>query len=132
MTPIFAFLCRPNGRSAEAKATELLHLYIYDYCKKKKFVQAARAFSSEANVPTDQVPPFESSTGFLADWWSVFWDIYFAKSKEAEASKEANIMDEVNQRGFDLHSVCILMNVILVSQLFAHQERRGATTTTSV
>lgn len=73
-------------------------------------MQAARAFSSEANVPTDQAPPFESSTGFLADWWSVFWDIYFAKSKEAEASKEANVMDEVSVLVFCM-SVCVYLPV---------------------
>lgn len=99
-------LFRPNGRPSnaasniEARATELLHLYIYDYCKKKKFHQAARFFSTEANVPTDQPPPFDVSTGFLADWWNVFWDIYYAKSKEAEASKEATVIDEVSRRVF--------------------------------
>lgn len=71
-------------------------MYIYDYCKKKKFHQAARAFSADANVPTDQPPPFDVSTGFLGDWWNVFWDIYYAKSKEADASKEATVIDEVS------------------------------------
>jgi hypothetical protein len=86
---------RQNERSLDGRATELLHLYIYDYCKKQKFVQAARAFSSEANVATEQAPPIDVSTGFLADWWGVFWDIYHAKSKDAQASKEATVQDEV-------------------------------------
>ncbi|KAL0095994.1 hypothetical protein J3Q64DRAFT_1705687 [Phycomyces blakesleeanus] len=77
------------------KATELLHLYIYDYCKKRNFAQAARVFSAEANVSTDHLPPVDVPTGFLADWWGVFWDVYHAKHKDAQASKEAGMHDEV-------------------------------------
>ncbi|KAI8996987.1 hypothetical protein BDB01DRAFT_830616 [Pilobolus umbonatus] len=86
-----------NGRTAEATATELLHLYIYDYCKKQKYVQAAQAFSQESGVSSDQSPPIDVSTGFLADWWGVFWDLYYAKSKEAQASKDATIHDEYHE-----------------------------------
>jgi hypothetical protein len=69
-----------------------LHLYIYDYFKKQKYHQAARAFSTEVSINTDQPPPIDVS---LSDWWSVFWDVYYAKNKEAMASKEATTNDEV-------------------------------------
>lgn len=95
-TNLKTFSIRQNGRTtSDVRATELLHLYIYDYCKKQKYHGAARAFSTEASVATDQAPPIDVSTGFLADWWGVFWDVYYAKSKDAQASKEATIHDEV-------------------------------------
>jgi hypothetical protein len=82
----------------DARATELLHVYIYDYCKKHNFHQAARSFAAEANISTDQQPPIDIATGFLADWWGVFWDVYHAKNKDAQATKEAGIHDEVSGR----------------------------------
>ncbi|ORX43708.1 hypothetical protein DM01DRAFT_1340671 [Hesseltinella vesiculosa] len=88
----------PPGRpSADAKATELLHVYIYDYCKKHNFQQAARSFAMEANVSVEQQPPIDVATGFLADWWAVFWDIYHAKSKDAPATKDAGIHNEYHE-----------------------------------
>lgn len=83
---------RQNGRNLDIRSTDLLHLYIYDYFKRQKYHQAARAFSTEVSINTDQPPPIDVS---LSDWWSVFWDVYYAKNKEAMASKEANTNDEV-------------------------------------
>jgi hypothetical protein len=84
---------RHNGRTVDVRSTDLLHLYIYDYFKKQKYHQAARAFSNEVSINTDQSPPIDIS---LSDWWSVFWDVYYAKNKEATASKEASTNDEVS------------------------------------
>ncbi|KAI9253206.1 WD40-repeat-containing domain protein [Sporodiniella umbellata] len=80
-----------NGRNVDVRSTDLLHLYIYDYFKRQKYHTAARAFSAELNINTEQPPPIDVS---LSDWWSVFWDVYYAKNKEALASKEASTNDE--------------------------------------
>ena len=73
----------------------MLHTYIYDYCKKRNFQQAARAFAAEAHVAQDRMPPIDIPSGFLSDWWSVFWDVYNAKHNEVVASKEAQVYDQV-------------------------------------
>lgn len=91
--------CRQNGPSLpEARATELLHTYIYDYCKKHNFGQAAKAFAQEAGVQVDQIPPIDIPSGFLGDWWSVFWDVYNAKHNETMASKDAAAYQHVSKK----------------------------------
>lgn len=35
-------------------------------------------------------------SGFLGDWWGVFWDVYNAKHNEVLASKEAQVYDNVS------------------------------------
>jgi hypothetical protein len=100
-------------------------LYIYDYCKKQKFTQAARAFSTEASVTTEQIPPIDVPTGFLADWWGVFWDIYNAKTKDAQASKEAAVQDEVIHFVGNVFILCVLINNALVSRFYKGKKRRG-------
>lgn len=94
-TPL-TFDFRQNGQLLpEARTTELLHTYIYDYCKKHNFGQAAKAFAQEAGVQVDQVPPIDIPSGFLGDWWSVFWDVYNAKHNETLASKDATTYQHV-------------------------------------
>ena len=90
---------------------ELLHMYIYDYCKKRNFPQAARAFAAEAHVQQDRMPPIDIPSGFLSDWWGVFWDVYNAKHNEAVASKEAQVLDQVYIiiRHIHQHFICSLL-----------------------
>ncbi|KAI8332691.1 hypothetical protein BC941DRAFT_436347 [Chlamydoabsidia padenii] len=88
----------PGGRSVvDTTETELLHIYIYDYCKKHNFNQAARFFAAEANVSADQRPPIDIATGFLADWWGVFLDVYHAQNKDITATKGAGVHDEYHE-----------------------------------
>lgn len=89
---------RQNGRSpADLRATDFLHLYIYDYCKKRNFQQTARTFAAEAGLQADQVPPIDIPSGFLSDWWGVFWDVYNARHNDVNASKEAVAYDQVHR-----------------------------------
>ncbi|XLS77477.1 hypothetical protein HN51_061702 [Arachis hypogaea] len=48
---------------------------------------SARAFQAEENVSTDPVA-IDVPSGFLFEWWSVFWDIYIARTdkKYSEAA----------------------------------------------
>jgi hypothetical protein len=81
--------------AAEITPIETLHSYIYDYCIKRNFHNAAHAFANEANVNTDQKVQIDAPEGFLSEWWAVFWDLYNAKVRDPNASKEAFLYDEV-------------------------------------
>jgi hypothetical protein len=81
--------------AAEITPIETLHSYIYDYCIKHNFHNAAHAFANEANVNIDQKVQIDAPEGFLSEWWAVFWDLYNAKVRDPNASKEAFLYDEV-------------------------------------
>jgi hypothetical protein len=81
--------------AAEINPLDTLHSYIYDYCIKRNYLNAAHAFASEANVNIDQKVQIDAPEGFLSEWWAVFWDLYNAKLRDPNASKEAFLYDEV-------------------------------------
>ncbi|XP_061345223.1 transcriptional corepressor LEUNIG-like [Gastrolobium bilobum] len=62
-------------------AGEMLDAYIYDYLTKRQLHASAKAFQAEGNVSTDPVV-IDAPSGFLFEWWSVFWDIYIARTDE--------------------------------------------------
>ncbi|CAJ1944384.1 unnamed protein product [Sphenostylis stenocarpa] len=79
-----------------------LDLYIYDYLVKRQLHATARVFQAEGNVSTGPVV-IEAPSGFLFEWWSVFWDIYIARAnqKHTEASNQqikARLMHKQEQQ----------------------------------
>ncbi|KAK9674606.1 hypothetical protein K7432_017121, partial [Basidiobolus ranarum] len=73
---------------------KMLNIYIYDYCVKRNWTNAAQAFMNEAQVARDSQVPIDSPNGFLYEWWVVFWDIFSARtnktgSKDAQSFVEA-------------------------------------------
>lgn len=85
----------------------LLHLvnslYIYDYCVKRDFQEAASAFASEAKVGPDDKVPYDSPEGFLYEWFTVFWDCWNASQPQnGQASKDALSYMEVIAAGVAL------------------------------
>ncbi|KAJ3086758.1 hypothetical protein HK102_012554 [Quaeritorhiza haematococci] len=71
---------------------KLLNMYIVDYFVKRNFQQSLQAFFIEAQVPREFQVPIEAPQGFLYEWWSVFWDIFRARS--GKGSKEAIVYVE--------------------------------------
>ncbi|KAK4265145.1 hypothetical protein QN277_026233 [Acacia crassicarpa] len=61
------------------EADKMLDVYILDYLMKRKLHASARAFQLEGNVSADPVV-IDAPSGFLLEWWSVFWDIFIAKT----------------------------------------------------
>ncbi|TPX49020.1 hypothetical protein SeLEV6574_g01703 [Synchytrium endobioticum] len=71
----------------------MLNFYIYDYCKKRNFLQSASTFSVEAQVPADTGVPIDAPEGFLYEWWSVFWDIFSAKAHKTGSREAISYVD---------------------------------------
>ncbi|CAF1699783.1 unnamed protein product, partial [Brassica napus] len=63
------------------EADKMLDVYIYDHLVKKKLHNTANSFMTERKVSPDHVA-IDTPGGFLFERWSMFLDIYNAKTKE--------------------------------------------------
>ncbi|KAJ8750452.1 hypothetical protein K2173_015591 [Erythroxylum novogranatense] len=74
------------------EADKMLDVYIYDYLIKRKLHASAKAFQAEGNVSTDPVA-IDAPGGFLFEWWSVFWDIFIARTNEKHSEAAASYIE---------------------------------------
>ncbi|KAG2308878.1 hypothetical protein Bca52824_028626 [Brassica carinata] len=70
------------------EADKMLDVYIYDYLVKKKLHSTAKSFMTEGKVSPDPVA-IDAPGGFLFEWWSVFWDIFTARTNEKHSEAAA-------------------------------------------
>ncbi|KAK1265928.1 Transcriptional corepressor LEUNIG [Acorus gramineus] len=70
------------------EADKMLDVYIYDYLLKKNLHASAKAFMAEGKVSSDPVA-IDAPGGFLFEWWSVFWDIFIARTNEKHSEVAA-------------------------------------------
>ncbi|XP_054805840.1 transcriptional corepressor LEUNIG_HOMOLOG isoform X2 [Prosopis cineraria] len=70
------------------EADKMLDVYIYDYLVKKKLHNTAESFMTEGKVAPDPVA-IDAPGGFLFEWWSVFWDIFIARTNEKHSESAA-------------------------------------------
>ncbi|GAA5861118.1 hypothetical protein JCM8547_008041 [Rhodosporidiobolus lusitaniae] len=73
----------PSSFTWEGDAT--LHSYCYDYMRKRGWHESASSFAKDAGIEeaTWTGPPIEAPQGLLYEWWSVFWDVFIARSQKA-------------------------------------------------
>lgn len=70
------------------EADKMLDVYIYDYLLKRNLQATAKAFMAEGKVAADPVA-IDAPGGFLFEWWSVFWDIFIARTDEKHSEVAA-------------------------------------------
>ncbi|XP_042514032.1 transcriptional corepressor LEUNIG_HOMOLOG-like isoform X2 [Macadamia integrifolia] len=70
------------------EADKMLDVYIYDYLLKRNLHASAKAFMTEGKVAADPVA-IDAPGGFLFEWWSVFWDIFIARTNEKHSEVAA-------------------------------------------
>lgn len=70
------------------EADKMLDVYIHDYLLKRKLHASAKAFMTEGKVATDPVA-IDAPGGFLFEWWSVFWDIFIARTNDKHSEAAA-------------------------------------------
>ncbi|KAK8326964.1 hypothetical protein V6Z12_A11G152000 [Gossypium hirsutum] len=80
---LVAFFVLQEKKMAQSnwEADKMLDVYIHDYMLKRKLHASAKAFMTEGKVATDPVA-IDAPGGFLFEWWSVFWDIFIARTNE--------------------------------------------------
>ncbi|KAJ1404228.1 WD40 repeat [Sesbania bispinosa] len=74
------------------EADKMLDVYIYDYLVKKKLHITAKSFMTEGKVSPDPVA-IDAPGGFLFEWWSVFWDIFIARTNEKHSENAAAYLE---------------------------------------
>ncbi|CAL0328452.1 unnamed protein product [Lupinus luteus] len=74
------------------EADKMLDVYIYDYLVKKKLHNTAKTFMTEGNVSPDPVA-IDAPGGFLFEWWSVFWDIFIARTNDKHSEPAAAYLE---------------------------------------
>ncbi|KAJ6833027.1 transcriptional corepressor LEUNIG isoform X1 [Iris pallida] len=74
------------------EADKMLDVYIYDYLVKRNLRETAKAFQAEAKVSPDPVA-IDAPGGFLFEWWSVFWDIFIARTNEKHSDTAASYIE---------------------------------------
>ncbi|KAM1142549.1 hypothetical protein ACFX1X_031888 [Malus domestica] len=70
------------------EADKMLDVYIYDYLVKKELHATAKSFMTEGKVAPDPVA-IDAPGGFLFEWWSVFWDIFIARTNDKHSEAAA-------------------------------------------
>ncbi|KAF9613009.1 hypothetical protein IFM89_004863 [Coptis chinensis] len=77
------------------EADKMLDVYIYDYLVKRNLQASAKAFQAEGKVSSDPVA-IDAPGGFLFEWWSVFWDIFIARTNEKHSEVAASYIETPN------------------------------------
>ncbi|KAJ4957815.1 hypothetical protein NE237_024926 [Protea cynaroides] len=75
------------------EADKMLDVYIYDYLVKRNLLASAKAFQAEGKVSSDPVA-IDAPGGFLFEWWSVFWDIFIARTNEKHSEVAASYIEQ--------------------------------------
>ncbi|URE00262.1 LisH [Musa troglodytarum] len=97
------------------EADKMLDVYIYDYLLKRNLQTTAKAFMVEGKVSADPVA-IDAPRGFLFEWWSVFWDIFIARTNEKHSEVAAAYIEVKFYRIFFL--IFIFYISILYKQSF--------------
>ncbi|CAH9122193.1 unnamed protein product [Cuscuta epithymum] len=74
------------------EADKMLDVYIHDYLLKRDLKVSAQAFQAEGKVSSDPVA-IDAPGGFLFEWWSVFWDIFIARTNEKHSDVAASYIE---------------------------------------
>uniref|UniRef100_A0A0E0P484 LisH domain-containing protein n=1 Tax=Oryza rufipogon TaxID=4529 RepID=A0A0E0P484_ORYRU len=103
------------------EADKMLDVYIYDYLVKRNMHNTAKAFMTEGKVATDPVA-IDAPGGFLFEWWSIFWDIFDARTRDKPPQPQPQPPPPIP---IDIKSREQQMRLqLLQQQQNAHQQRR--------
>ncbi|XP_048333621.1 transcriptional corepressor LEUNIG_HOMOLOG isoform X1 [Ziziphus jujuba] len=86
------------------EADKMLDVYIYDYLVKKKLHATAKSFMTEGKVAPDPVA-IDAPGGFLFEWWSVFWDIFIARTNDKHSEAAAAYIEAQQIKAKEQHQL---------------------------
>ncbi|CAM6079795.1 unnamed protein product [Sphagnum tenellum] len=106
------------------EADKMLDVYIHDYLVKRNLQASAKAFSNEGKVSSDPVA-IDAPGGFLFEWWSVFWDIFIARTNEKHSEVAASYIEHQHQHQHHQQQQAQLMQLQMLQQRHAqHQQQQ--------
>ncbi|XP_058094747.1 transcriptional corepressor LEUNIG_HOMOLOG-like isoform X2 [Magnolia sinica] len=108
------------------EADKMLDVYIYDYLLKRNLHASAKAFMNEGKVAADPVA-IDAPGGFLFEWWSVFWDIFIARTNEKHSEVAAAYIEaqQIKAREQQQHQLQ-MQQLQFMQQRHAQLQRRDA------
>lgn len=105
------------------EADKMLDVYIYDYLLKRNLQNSAKAFMTEGKVAADPVA-IDAPGGFLFEWWSVFWDIFIARTNEKHSEVAAAYIETQQIKSREHHQQIQMQQLQLMQQRQAQMQRR--------
>ncbi|XP_059626163.1 transcriptional corepressor LEUNIG_HOMOLOG-like isoform X2 [Cornus florida] len=105
------------------EADKMLDVYIHDYLLKRKLHASAKAFMAEGKVATDPVA-IDAPGGFLFEWWSVFWDIFIARTNEKHSEAAAAYIETQQMKAREHQQQLQMQQLQLIQQRNAQLQRR--------
>ncbi|KAG9133219.1 hypothetical protein Leryth_022443 [Lithospermum erythrorhizon] len=105
------------------EADKMLDVYIHDYLLKRKLHNSAKAFMTEGKVATDPVA-IDAPGGFLFEWWSVFWDIFIARTNEKHSESAAAYIETQQMKAREHQQQLQMQQLQLMQQRNAQLQRR--------
>ncbi|GAB4841330.1 hypothetical protein Ancab_022056 [Ancistrocladus abbreviatus] len=105
------------------EADKMLDVYIHDYLLKRKLHASAKAFMAEGKVATDPVA-IDAPGGFLFEWWSVFWDIFIARTNEKHSEAAASYIETQQMKAREQQQLQ-MQQLQLMQQRNAQLQRGG-------
>ncbi|XP_020112920.1 transcriptional corepressor LEUNIG_HOMOLOG isoform X2 [Ananas comosus] len=107
------------------EADKMLDVYIYDYLVKRNLQNTAKAFMTEGKVAADPVA-IDAPGGFLFEWWSVFWDIFIARTNEKHSEVAAAYIETQQMKAREQQQQLQIQQLQLIQQRHAQLQRNNA------
>ncbi|GJM87322.1 hypothetical protein PR202_ga03263 [Eleusine coracana subsp. coracana] len=104
------------------EADKMLDVYIYDYLLKRNLQTTAKAFMAEGKVAADPVA-IDAPGGFLFEWWSVFWDIFIARTNEKHSEVAAAYLEAQQIKAREHQQQMQMQQLQLMQQRHAQLQR---------
>lgn len=104
------------------EADKMLDVYIYDYLLKRNLQATAKAFMAEGKVAADPVA-IDAPGGFLFEWWSVFWDIFIARTNEKHSEVAAAYIETQQMKAREHQQQLQMQQMQLIQQRQAQLQR---------
>ncbi|KAI3787890.1 hypothetical protein L2E82_00386 [Cichorium intybus] len=105
------------------EADKMLDVYIHDYLLKRKLHASAKAFMTEGKVATDPVA-IDAPGGFLFEWWSVFWDIFIARTNEKHSEAAVAYIETQQMKAKEHQQQLQMQQMHFLQQRNAQMQRR--------
>uniref|UniRef100_A0A453Q127 Transcriptional corepressor LEUNIG n=1 Tax=Aegilops tauschii subsp. strangulata TaxID=200361 RepID=A0A453Q127_AEGTS len=107
------------------EADKMLDVYIYDYLLKRNLQTTAKAFMAEGKVAADPVA-IDAPGGFLFEWWSVFWDIFIARTNEKHSEVAAAYLEAQQIKAREHQQQMQMQQLQLIQQRHAQMQRTNS------
>ncbi|CAN6460353.1 unnamed protein product [Victoria cruziana] len=107
------------------EADKMLDVYIYDYLLKRNLHASAKAFMTEGKIAADPVA-IDAPGGFLFEWWSVFWDIFIARTNEKHSEVAAAYIEAQQMKAREHQQQMQMQQLQIMQQRHAQMQRRDA------